>query len=70
MKNPAHQICDRVAEAQALLDDHRFTRRYSDAELIRKLYALFSEQGLMRRMYEVGYFPPDTPPPVITGADA
>ena len=45
-------------------------RKYTDPELIRKLTALVSEEALVRAMHAVGYFPPDTPPPVLTGADA
>jgi hypothetical protein len=49
----------------------RFTPRYNHLEggrftadeIARKLAALMNEEGLLRAMWEVGYFPPDTPPP-------
>jgi hypothetical protein len=31
---------------------------------VRKLAALMAEEGLLRAMWEVGYLPPDTPPPI------
>jgi hypothetical protein len=37
---------------------------YAADELVRKRAALMVEEGLLRAMWEVGYFPPDTPPPV------
>jgi hypothetical protein len=60
----AWAICDRVAEAQALLHDHTESGRFTAEELVGKLAALLAEEGLLRAMWEVGYFPPDTPPPV------
>ncbi len=57
-------ICERVAEAQAILDDHVAGGRRTAAEVVKALAALFAEEGLLRAMWEVGYFPPDTPPPV------
>lgn len=59
------QICERVAEAQALLNDHREGGKHTAAEVVARLDALFKEEGLLRAMWEVGYFPSDTPPPVI-----
>jgi hypothetical protein len=56
-------ICERVAEAQAMLHDHLEGGRFSADELVRKLSALMAEEGLLRAMWEVGYFPPDTPLP-------
>jgi hypothetical protein len=70
MIEQTHAICDRVAEAQMLLDEHRYQPKTSDAELIHKLRALFDEEGLRRAMHAVGYFPPDTPPSVLIGIDA
>ena len=60
----AWAICDRVAEAQALLHDHLESGSYTADELVRKLAALMAEEALKRAMWEVGYFPPNTPPPV------
>ena len=61
-KNPTWAICERVAEAQALLDDHIEGGSHSAAEVVKKLDTLFFEEGLLRAMYEVGYFALDTPP--------
>ena len=63
IQSSAWAVCDRVAEAQAILHDHENGRFTSD-EFVKKLAALLSEDGLLRAMWEVGYFPPDTPPPV------
>ena len=60
----AWAICERVAEAQALLHDHTEGGRFTADELVRKLAALMAEEGLLRAMWEVGYLPPDTPPPI------
>jgi hypothetical protein len=57
-------ICGRVAEARAMLHDHLEGGRFTADEIVRKLAALMKEEGLLRAMWEVGYFPPDTPPPI------
>ena len=44
--SPLWEICEGVAEVQALLDD----------------LAILSEPALPRAMFDVGYFPPNTPP--------
>jgi hypothetical protein len=59
----AWAICERVAEAQALLHDHAEGDQFTVDELVRKLAAIMAEEGLLRATWEVGYFPPDTPPP-------
>jgi len=64
----AHWLCDFVAEAQAILHDHKECGRYSPAEVVDRLNALFKEAGLDRAMYGVGYFPADIPPPSILGS--
>lgn len=64
LKTSAWAICDRVAEAQALLNDHTEGGRFTADELVRKLAAIMAEKGLLRAMWEVGYFPSNTPPPV------
>lgn len=63
-KQSTFAICERVAEAQAILNDHTEGGRRTAAEVVKALAALFREEGLLRAMWEVGYFPPDTPPPV------
>ena len=64
IKASAWAICDRVADAQALLHDHLEGGRFTPDELVRKLAALMAEEALLRAMWEVGYFPRDNPPPV------
>jgi hypothetical protein len=64
IKTNAWAICERVAEAQAMLNDHLEGGRSTADEIVRKLGALMNEEGLLRAMWEVGYFPPDTPPPI------
>ena len=66
MQANAWQICERVAEAQAMLNDHLEHGRHTEFELIQKLAALLNEDGLLRAMWAVGFFPPDTPPPNVS----
>jgi hypothetical protein len=56
MQASAWAICERVAEAQALINDQR-GGRYTAAELVRKLATIMAEEVLLRAMWEVGYFP-------------
>jgi hypothetical protein len=58
-------ICERVAEAQTLLND-RVEGNTAEA-VVAKLSALLKEEGLQRAMWEVGYFPINTPPPATVG---
>ena len=46
-----------------MLHEHLEGGRFTADEIVRKLAALMKEEGLLRAMWEVGYFPPDTPPP-------
>jgi hypothetical protein len=55
-------ICKRVAEVQALLDDHLDGGKLSAAEVVAKAQAVLSDSELLRAMFDVGYFPPNTPP--------
>jgi hypothetical protein len=55
-------ICERVAEVQALLDDHIAGGKHSAAGVVAKAQAILSEPALLRAMFDVGYFPPNTPP--------
>jgi hypothetical protein len=50
-----------VAEVQALLDDQLASGKHSAAEVVAKAQAVLSESAL-RKMFNVGYFPPNTPP--------
>jgi hypothetical protein len=61
--NPAWAICERVAEVQALLDDHLAGGKDSAADVVAKAQTVLSETELLRAMFDVGYFPPNTPPP-------
>jgi len=54
-------ICDRVAEIQALLDDHLAGGTDSAAEVVAKAQAVLSDSDLLRAMFDVGYFPPNAP---------
>ena len=54
-------ICERVAEVQALLDEHLAGGKHSAAEVVAKAQAVLSEAALLRAMFDVGYFPPNAP---------
>jgi putative heme degradation protein len=56
-------ICERVAEVQTLLDDHIAGGQHTAAEVVAKAQAVLTESALLRAMFDVGYFPPNTPPP-------
>ena len=60
--NPVWAICERVAEVQALLDDHVAGGKHSAADVVAKAQAVLTEPELLRAMFDVGYFPPNTPP--------
>ena len=60
--NPVWEICERVAEVRALLDDHIAGDKHSAAEVVAKAQAVLSESELLRAMFDVGCFPPNTPP--------
>ena len=51
--NPVWEICERVAEVQALLDG-----KHSAADVVAKAQAI-----LLRAMFNVGWFSPNTPHP-------
>jgi hypothetical protein len=55
-------ICERMAEVQALLHDHIEGGKHSAADVVAKAQAILSEAELLRAMFDVGYFPPNTPP--------
>jgi hypothetical protein len=60
--NPVWEICERVAETQALLHDHVECGKHSAADVVAKAQAVLSEPELLRAMFDVGYFPLNTPP--------
>ena len=45
-----------MAEVQALLDDHLASGKHSAADVVARA------QIVLRAMFDVGYFPPNTPP--------
>jgi hypothetical protein len=61
--NTVWEICEHVAEVQAMLHDHIECGKYSAADVVAKAEAVLSEAELLRAMFDVGYFPPNTPPP-------
>ena len=62
--NPVWEICERVAEVQALLHDHIECGKYRRRTWSRKAQAVPSEARTRRVMIDVGYLPPKTPPSV------
>jgi hypothetical protein len=63
MQNTAFEICERVAEAQALIYDHVECGKHSTEEFVVGLRVLFEERGLLQAMYDVGYFAQNAPLP-------
>ena len=59
--NPMWAICERVAEVQALLDDHLAGGTHSAADVVTKAQAVLNEPALLRAMFDAGYFPPNKP---------
>lgn len=55
-------ICERMAEVQALLHDYLECGKHSAADVIAKAQAVLSESEVLRAMFDVVYFPPNTPP--------
>ena len=62
VNNPVWEICEHVAEVRALLDGHRAGGKHSAADVVAKAQAVLTEPDLLRAMFDVGYFPPNTPP--------
>jgi hypothetical protein len=58
--NPVWEICERMAEVQALLHDHAECGKHSAADVVAKAQAVLTEPELLRAMFDVGY-PPNTP---------
>jgi hypothetical protein len=56
------EIRERMAEVQALLHDHAEGGKYSAADVVARAQEILSESKLLRAMWDVGYFPPNTPP--------
>jgi hypothetical protein len=47
---------------QALLHDYIECSKHSAADVVAKAQGILSESDLLRAMFDVGYFPPNTPP--------
>jgi hypothetical protein len=62
MSEAVFAICERVAEVQSLLDDHIAGGKHTAADVVAKAQAVLSETELLRAMFDVGNFPPNTPP--------
>ena len=60
--NPVWENCERVAEVQALRDDYVAGGKQTAADVVAKAQAVLSEAELLRPMFDVDYFPPNTPP--------
>jgi hypothetical protein len=60
--NLVWEICERMAQVQALLHDHVECGKHSAADVVAKAQAVLSEPELQRAMFDIGYFPPNTPP--------
>ncbi len=58
MKNAVWAICERLAEIQAILEDHLETGIYSREEVPRLINEILSEEGLREAMDAVGYAGP------------
>lgn len=64
--NPAHVICDSIAECQAIIDDTK-GGKHTKETAYDKIVSELGREGLLRAMHQVGYLPPDTPPPGTLG---
>jgi hypothetical protein len=51
-----------MAEMQALLHDHAECGKHMPADVVAEAQAVLTEPKLLRAMFDVGYFPPNTPP--------
>jgi len=60
--NLAWKICERVAEVQAPLHHHIKCGKHSATDVVAKAQTVLAEPDLLRAMFDVGYFPPNTPP--------
>jgi hypothetical protein len=60
--NPVWEICERMAEVQALLHDHAECGKHTADDVVAKAQAVLSGPELLRAMFAVGYFPQNTPP--------
>ena len=61
--NPVWEICERMAEVQALLHDRRVRQAFGRGRGCEGASRPVRPE-LLRAMFDVGYFPPNTPPVV------
>ena len=54
--NPVWEICERMAEVQALLHDHAECGKHSAADVVAKAQAVLTEPELLRAMFDVGTY--------------
>jgi hypothetical protein len=64
MTEATFAICERIAEVHALLLAHVECGKHTAADVVAKAQAILSESALLMAMWEVGYFPANTPPPM------
>jgi hypothetical protein len=57
-------LCQSIDECQAVLADVD-VGSISTAEALKRLRIELSRQELLRAMWDAGYLPQDTPPPVV-----
>jgi hypothetical protein len=58
--NPLWEICERMAATRG--STHFAGGKQSAADVVAKAQAVLSEAVVLRAMFDVGYFPPMTPP--------
>lgn len=66
ISRPLFEICERVAEAQAVLDDHVNGNKLAASDVIKLMQRLLSEPAMLHAMWDVGFFSPKTPRPPST----
>lgn len=59
--NLVGEIRERVAEVQALLEDHFAGGKHLAAHVVVNAHAVFSEPELLLAVLDVGYIPPNAP---------
>jgi hypothetical protein len=59
MKDAVWVICERIAEVQAILEDHLEVGKYRKNEVPFLINEILSEDGLREAMNEVGYLDTD-----------
>jgi hypothetical protein len=61
MRHPIWAICERLAEIQAILEDHLEAGKYRTDEVPWLINEILSEDGLREDMRLVGYLQPNAP---------